>query len=119
MPSQPKKQESQKNKRRYLGKDFDAVEKEELQSNLERVLPPIMGFAKPKEGKPPENNVAALPCTMDNIPSAAQIYKSSKMKTNVERLWHTNATETYALFLALKNGWLEEEEDEFGTSIVS
>ena len=102
-----------------MGKDFDAVEKEELLTNLERVLPPIMDLAAPKKGKPPENNVAALSCTMDNIPSAAQIYKSSKMKTNVEQFWRTNATGTYVLFLALKNGWLEEEEDEFGTKIVS
>ena len=63
------------------GKDFDVVEKDELLSDLERVLPPIMGFAKPKEGKPPENTVAELPCATDNkYPSAAKIYKSCKMK---------------------------------------
>ena len=102
-----------------MGKDFDAAEKEELLTNLERVLPPVMNLAVPEKGKQPGTTVDTMPCTMDNIPSAAQIYKSSKMKTNVERFWRTNATGTYALFLALKNGWLEEEEDEFGTKIIS
>ena len=118
-PSKQKGEENQKNKRRYLGKDFDAVEKEELLSDLERMLLPIMGFAKPKEGKPPENTVAALPCTMDHIPSAAQIYKSCKIKTSVDRFWRTNATGIYAVFLALKNGWLEDEQDSAAVQATS
>ena len=118
-PSQQLREENQKDKRLYLGKDFDAAEKEELLTNLDRVLPPVMNLAVPEKGKQPGTTVDTMPCTMDNIPSAAQIYKSSKMKTNVERFWRTNATGTYALFLALKNGWLEEEEDEFGTKIIS
>ena len=66
LPSPPKQQQSPKNKRGYLGKDIDAVEKEEFLPNLERVPPPIMGFVEPKEDKPPENTVAALPCATDH-----------------------------------------------------
>ena len=101
LPSPPKQQQSPKNKRLYLGNDINAVEKEKLLSDLERELPPTMGFDKPKEGKPPENTVAALPCATDHkYPSAAQIYKSCKMKTFVDRFWRTNATGIYAVFLA-------------------
>ena len=88
------------------------MEKEELLSGLERVLPPIMGFAKPKEGKPPENTVAKFPCATDNkYPLAAQIYKSCKMKTSFNQFRRTNATGIYAVSLALKNGWLKNEQD--------
>ena len=96
------------------------MEKEELLSDLERVLPPIMGFAGPKEGKPLENTVAELPRVTDHkYPSAAQIYKPCKMKTSIDRLWRTNATRIYALFLALKNGWLENEQDSAAAQATS
>ena len=79
-----------------------------------------MGYANPKEGKPPESVAVKLPCATNNkYPSAAEIYKSCKMKPAVDRFWRTNATGIYAVFLALKNGCLEDEQDSAAVQATS
>ena len=61
-------------------------EKEKLLSNFERELPPVNDFVNSEEGKPAGHIVTELPSATDpNYPSAAQLYKTCKMKPRINR----------------------------------